>query len=575
MTCESCGDKPKKCNKDFTKAVIEIDNPEQITLMRKVVIPTSMGDDTAVPPVVGKYHNVLLYYEANQKSYLYSSDGIPTQLVNGVTDYEAAINLPQINGNTLIGNKTGEELGLQDKLTAGDNITIENNVISATDTTYGPATDTEIGMVKPGDGLEVASDGNISVKAGAGITVDENGVSETPYNDYIEDIEVHRIKYEYASNDTISYIDYAIIPATYKPSIIMSDPTNPNTRKVASDFDYEHKPTLMCNFGPWNVNNDVTYGPLIIDGDIKVENNLTSGNTEWEQNVMGIDSDGRLVNIYGGTTASAITVPNAIRSWGRLYEDGVSNPEVDPAQHNPHTWIAQDYDGNYLIAVCGGRDKHDTGMTADDQIRFVTTTVSFNARIIFNADGGGSSNLLYHGIRQNDLISGEDRACPNWLVWTSPTAKHEAVFKNQSVNNAHNVYEFKRERRLSDGYQYNADYIGTNFITAPAEVRSQSRITFPTPFTVIYNLEFYVNGEVGTTVAANTILLDNLPWTSGNYYVMGLNRSDDTPVQFVLRQETGADGHRYSTLRNVSAIPVRKNYTFNQTFWTAYRQFDE
>lgn len=164
--CSSCGGEPKGCpckNKDFTKAVIEIDNHEKITLMRRVVIPASMGDDTVVPPVVGKYHNVLLYYEANQKSYLYSSDGIPTQLVNGVTDYEAAINLPQINGNTLIGDKTGEELGLQDKLIAGDNITIEGNTISATDTTYGPATEDTIGLVKPGEGLEVDSNGSMSI----------------------------------------------------------------------------------------------------------------------------------------------------------------------------------------------------------------------------------------------------------------------------------------------------------------------------------------------------------------------------------------------------------------------------
>lgn len=112
MTCESCGDKPKKCDKDFTKAVIEIDNPGQITLMRRVVIPASMGDDTTVPPTVGKYKNVLLFYEANTKSYLYSSDGIPTQLVNGVTDYEAAVNLPQINGVTLLGNQSSADLRL-------------------------------------------------------------------------------------------------------------------------------------------------------------------------------------------------------------------------------------------------------------------------------------------------------------------------------------------------------------------------------------------------------------------------------------------------------------------------------
>ncbi len=81
--CNSCGEAPHKCsckNKEFTKAVIEIDNPEQIILFRKVVIPESLGDDTAVPPAVGKYRNVLLKYEANNRVYIYSSDGIPTLL---------------------------------------------------------------------------------------------------------------------------------------------------------------------------------------------------------------------------------------------------------------------------------------------------------------------------------------------------------------------------------------------------------------------------------------------------------------------------------------------------------------
>ena len=78
MTCESCGDKPKHTDKSFTKAVIEIDNPETLVLLRKVVIPASLGTDTDVPPAVGKYKNVVLYYEANKHVYIYSSDGIPT-----------------------------------------------------------------------------------------------------------------------------------------------------------------------------------------------------------------------------------------------------------------------------------------------------------------------------------------------------------------------------------------------------------------------------------------------------------------------------------------------------------------
>lgn len=81
MTCPACGEKPKcNCTRDFPRAVIEIENPEALVLLRKVSIPASMGDDTTVPPAVGKYHNVILHYEANNHTYIYSSDGIPTLL---------------------------------------------------------------------------------------------------------------------------------------------------------------------------------------------------------------------------------------------------------------------------------------------------------------------------------------------------------------------------------------------------------------------------------------------------------------------------------------------------------------
>lgn len=80
MTCNACGEKPKNTAKDFTKAVIEIDNPETLVLLRKVVIPASMGTEVQVPAAIGKYKNVILYYEANKHTYVYSSDGIPTLL---------------------------------------------------------------------------------------------------------------------------------------------------------------------------------------------------------------------------------------------------------------------------------------------------------------------------------------------------------------------------------------------------------------------------------------------------------------------------------------------------------------
>lgn len=84
MVCESCGEKPKNTAKDFTKAVIEINNPETLILLRKVVIPASMGDETNVPVTIGKYHNVVLQYEVNDHIYLYSSDGIPTAITGEI-----------------------------------------------------------------------------------------------------------------------------------------------------------------------------------------------------------------------------------------------------------------------------------------------------------------------------------------------------------------------------------------------------------------------------------------------------------------------------------------------------------
>lgn len=80
MTCSSCGEKPKKHCSSFTKSVIEIHNPETLVLLRKVVVPVSMGTEEQVPAAIGKYHNVILYYEANKHVYLYSSDGIPTYI---------------------------------------------------------------------------------------------------------------------------------------------------------------------------------------------------------------------------------------------------------------------------------------------------------------------------------------------------------------------------------------------------------------------------------------------------------------------------------------------------------------
>lgn len=92
MPCDSCDKKPKNNEScAFTKATVEINNPKQLSMFRKVVVPASMGDDIENPPKVGKYCNVILYYEANDQVYLYSSDGIPTRITVDIDELKAQI----------------------------------------------------------------------------------------------------------------------------------------------------------------------------------------------------------------------------------------------------------------------------------------------------------------------------------------------------------------------------------------------------------------------------------------------------------------------------------------------------
>lgn len=92
MDCNCKKNDKKACNNTFTKAVVENINPERFVDFRKVIVPASMGDDVANPPVPGKYCNVLLYYEANDQVYLYSSDGIPTKITVDIEALKKQIN---------------------------------------------------------------------------------------------------------------------------------------------------------------------------------------------------------------------------------------------------------------------------------------------------------------------------------------------------------------------------------------------------------------------------------------------------------------------------------------------------
>lgn len=123
MVCNTCGEKPKDTAKDSTKAVIEINNPETLVLLRKVVIPVSMGTEDDVPATIGKYRNVILQYEANKHTYLYSSDGIPTLLESDVPqEIWGRVETLEDDLETEIEDREEADTALDDRLTAVEDI---------------------------------------------------------------------------------------------------------------------------------------------------------------------------------------------------------------------------------------------------------------------------------------------------------------------------------------------------------------------------------------------------------------------------------------------------------------------
>lgn len=196
MGCNCGKKKDNACG--MTPEVVEIINEECPVLFHKTTISVDRGDDSPESPVApenGRYKNTLVEYEANGHAYLYSSDGIFTRINAIENNFNKLINRPKYAGEVMTGDTdipsvedetaariSGDEAlaeaisqeaserrdadsALQDaintkqnRLTPGENITIENDTISAKDTTYSSGTGISI------TGTVISVDNTIATK---------------------------------------------------------------------------------------------------------------------------------------------------------------------------------------------------------------------------------------------------------------------------------------------------------------------------------------------------------------------------------------------------------------------------
>lgn len=190
MSC-NCG-KPKcggKCG--ISPAVLQINNSD-CTIFHKTTIPASMGDETTIPPIPGKYKNELVFYEASKASYLYSSDGIPTlisadpdSLPLATTSTPGAVIVGyglNVSGAGVI-SLDGDAVHVDDALSTTSENPVQNKVITSTlntkaDTSAIPTATSDLvndsGFLTS---VPVATDSTLGgVVVGTGLTIDANGV---------------------------------------------------------------------------------------------------------------------------------------------------------------------------------------------------------------------------------------------------------------------------------------------------------------------------------------------------------------------------------------------------------------
>lgn len=118
MGCAKCGENtnPTPNGYNFTGRVVEIKNPEQLTLLRLVNVPASIGTEEDFPPKVGLYRNVVLTYDLSANIYLYSSDGVPVRLTGDLEEIRQKIEALEAYAVSETEAREAKDADLQDQI---------------------------------------------------------------------------------------------------------------------------------------------------------------------------------------------------------------------------------------------------------------------------------------------------------------------------------------------------------------------------------------------------------------------------------------------------------------------------
>ena len=249
--------------------------------------------------------------------------------------------------------------------------------------------------------------------------VGENGENVNPYLP----IRQGRVRY----NSTT--VNYVIIDKAYKPRFVTAEDSivdglnNFITGDVALKS-LNEKASVIINAAAMHSSN-TQMGTTIVDGVVKYSSNLDY--SEWgayDLENLYMTNDGTLHVVDAFTSESdmlALAPVWSFNAFSAIYKNGSVNTVIDANQVSPKTVIGQDGDGNYIVLTSGGRQYREHGLTYADITYVVKSVIGFDAVLLYNCDGGGSSALLTHQMRQNALVENEPRKVPSMIVFNIDT----------------------------------------------------------------------------------------------------------------------------------------------------------
>lgn len=278
------------------------------------------------------------------------------------------------------------------------------------------------------------------IKVGETLTIEDGVLDAKEISDFIKDIKVNTVRYQGEGGYTNVY--YSIVPSTYKPVLRLANGVI-NSEQYPWLNAYDNKTTLTTNAGVY-ITSDPTHptmGTVVVDGTlIQVADPATLGT--YNTRLLYMTASGRLDAIDADSTQAQVESVNPV--WAvQGFQTFVENYNKTDACHSNTDYrersnIGQDADGNYIIFVTGGRSKEDVGFNPLDCYNFCIS-VGFTPRILYNLDGGGSSQMVHNGILVNQLASdtAQTRKVPNFLCWIADGAKNQSTFDGAlATNNA-------------------------------------------------------------------------------------------------------------------------------------------